>query len=299
VNGGQGWQNVTPPDGTPHVFRDVEAFNPNHAVVLASDTGNDGSGQFKPSLISVTADGGDNWQTVFNGNQGDFYDSLVFFDHRRGLAVSDPPIPNGDKFPILATDDGGNNWGLVQPTGMPDAEVGEFGRATGTCLVAVGPRDAWFGTAFDDVLAPKANARVFRTQDGGQIWKVVTTPIPGQPAGIVSLSFRDRMNGLAVGGDPPPPTGQTDVGVAARTSDGGDTWLLVGAPSGFRNSVAWIPGLANTAVAVGPTGSDVTDDGGDTWTPVPNSPFLMGVACRSKNACWAVGQGGIAAKLVI
>ena len=34
-DGGHTWEIVTPPDGTPHVFRDVEAFNPNHAVVLA------------------------------------------------------------------------------------------------------------------------------------------------------------------------------------------------------------------------------------------------------------------------
>ena len=85
---------------------------------------------------------------------------------------------------------------------------------------------------------------------------------------------------------------QTDVGEVARTSDGGATWVGVGPPNGFRNSVAWIPGLADTAVAVGHRGSDVSDDGGDTWTPIdvaPPVPFLMGVACRSQNACWAVG----------
>jgi hypothetical protein len=87
------------------------------------------------------------------------------------------------------------------------------------------------------------------------------------------------MNGLAVGGDPPPPIGQTDVGVAARTSDGGATWVPVGPLNGFRNSVAWIPGLTNTAVAVGHTGSDVTDDGGDSWTQF-DSRLLLGVAAR-------------------
>ena len=53
-DGGHTWEIVTPPDGTPHVFRDVEAFNPNHAVVLASETGIDSSGQLKPSRISGT-----------------------------------------------------------------------------------------------------------------------------------------------------------------------------------------------------------------------------------------------------
>jgi hypothetical protein len=220
---------------------------------------------------------------------------MGFFDRRRGLAFSDPV--NG-KFPILKTGNGGHHWKLADPDEQPVALPDEYGRATGTSLVALGPNDAWFGT--NPLNDP--GARVFHTQDGGTNWDVATTPIPGGPAGIVSLSFRNRMNGLAVGGDAPPtptyPQG-TDVGVAARTTNGGAKWLPGGPLPGFRNSVAWIPGLADTAIAVGPTGSDVSDDGGKTWTPIPNSPLLLGVACRSANTCWAVGQGGIAAKLTI
>jgi photosystem II stability/assembly factor-like uncharacterized protein len=295
VDGGQTWRNfVIPPDGPAQVYRDVEASDPNHAVVLAPET------PAGHSRIFRTADGGGNWVTAFDANATDYYDSMAFFDHRRGLAVSDPV---GGTFPILATDDGGATWALVQVNATPNAEVGEFGLATGTCLVAVGPRDAWFGTAFDVNVALNANARVFRTQDGGTNWTVATTPIPAR---ITSLSFRDRTNGLAVGGNR-----LTDVGVAARTSNGGNTWFPGGALPGFRHSVAWIPGRPNTAIVVGPTGSDVTDDGGATWTPVdPPAPFLMGVACQSQNACWAVGatagQGsitpgerGIVAKLSI
>ena len=105
---------------------------------------------------------------------------------------------------------------LTDGSGVPN----EFGRATGTSLVAVGPSDAWFGTNPES--GPRA--RVFHTQDAGTTWTPATTTVAGEPAGIVSLSFReDRMNGLAVGGDPPPtptrPQGK-DVGEVARTSDG-------------------------------------------------------------------------------
>ena len=297
VNGGQTWQNfLIPPDGTAQVFRDVEAFNPNHAVVLAPVT------PAGYSRIFRTANGGNTWDKVFDANQSDFYDSMAFFDHRRGLAVSDPV---GGAFPILGTDDGGETWELIETSAMPNPEPGEFALATGTTLVAVGPRDAWFGTAFDPEQDPNSSARVFRTQDGGEKWTVATTPIA---PGIVSLSFRDRTIGLAVGGNR-----TADVGAVARTSNGGDTWSLAGTPPGFRHSVAWIPGVPNTAVVVGPTGSDISDDGGSTWTPIdvaPPVPFLMGVACRSQNACWAVGapagqgsitpgNGSIAAKLTI
>ena len=78
--------------------------------------------------------------------------------------------------------------------------------------------------------------------------------------------------------------------------------------------MTWIPDLADTAVVVGPLGSDISDDGGTNWSPInvnaPHHPFLMGVACQSQNACWAVGAnagqgsitpgaGAIAAKLMI
>jgi photosystem II stability/assembly factor-like uncharacterized protein len=293
ADGGDSWQDITPPDGTAQVFRDIDAFDPNHAVVLASVTGNDGTGSEGPSRISRTEDRGQTWQQEFNAIKADFPSSMAFFNHRRGLAVGDPVM---GRFPILATDDGGQTWELIEAIGT-DVGEGEFTLATGTCIVAVGPEDAWFGTSFDADVTPNANARVFHTRDAGRTWTGVETPIPGAPRGIGSLSFRDRMNGLAVGGSPPPEFEGNDVGVVARTSDGGDTWSLVGAPSGFRHGVAWI-GHGETAVVVGPTGSEISRDGGNTWTPIPDSPFLLGVACRG-NECWAVGRGGIAARLTI
>jgi hypothetical protein len=48
VNGGQDWKIVTPPGGAPHMFRDVEAFDADYAIMLACDTGNDRNNhQFK------------------------------------------------------------------------------------------------------------------------------------------------------------------------------------------------------------------------------------------------------------
>ena len=68
--------------------------------------------------------------------------------------------------------------------------------------------------AYDRSLASDdAMRRIRDAQDGGTIWTVATTPIPDR---ITSLSFRDRRSGFAVGGDR-----LTDVGVVARTSDGG------------------------------------------------------------------------------
>ena len=59
-----------------------------------------------------------------------FYDCMTFFDRRRGLALSDPI--NG-RFRILATNDGGRSWQIVDAD-MPPALPGEFAfAASGQC----------------------------------------------------------------------------------------------------------------------------------------------------------------------
>ena len=74
-------------------------------------------------------------------------------------------------------------------------------------------------------------------------------------AGIFALAFNGQMHGLAVGGDLLTPAASPDA--LATTADGGLTWELVDdAPNQYRSSVAWITG--RDAVAVGPTGSDVS-----------------------------------------
>jgi photosystem II stability/assembly factor-like uncharacterized protein len=289
VDGGQSWRDVTPPGGDALDFRDVEAYDDDHAVVLAA-------GEGTASRIYRTADGGATWQLEFvNQEPAGFYDCMAFFDPQRGVAVSDPI---DGKFRIISTQDGGDTWSIVPTAGMPPAIAGEFALATGTCMVTMGPRDVWFGTA-----TPAGfNARVFHSRDGGLTWDVATTPIPGDPAfGITSLSFRDRLNGLAVGGGLPDFSAPS---VVAVTTDGGETWSQGGSPPSFRSSIAWLPNpdkqTAVTVGPVGPAGSDLSTDGGQTWSPIPLGSFEpIGVNCMPYVVCWAVGGNGIAAELVL
>jgi len=282
VDGGRTWRNVTPPGGVSQLFHDVEAFDAEHALILAVGAG-------EKSRIYRTDDGGTTWRRTFTNRDPDaFYDCMAFFDDRHGLAVSDPV---GGKFPILSTEDGGRSWRLTKTPGMPLALPNEFARATGSCLVTSGRRDAWFGTNPVD----SAQARVFHTANAGRTWTVANTPIPGGPDGIMSLSFRDRLNGMAVGGTFKP----ISLGAAARTSDGGRTWVSVAAPAGFRSGVAWTrdSGRGDDAVAVGPTGSDFSPDAGRHWSFL-DPTMLLGVSCLRPDDCWAVGGHGQAGRLV-
>src|SRR5215213_6601693 len=120
VNGGGSWQQVGPPETSDLQFRDIEAFDAHHAVILAIGPG-------ESSRVYVTSDGGASWRETFRNT-----DPNAFYDRGHGLALSDPV---DGKFRILSTSDGGRSWSVLPSDGMPAALEGEFAfAASGTCL---------------------------------------------------------------------------------------------------------------------------------------------------------------------
>ena len=277
---GASWSSVGPPGTATLQFRDIEAFDAQTAVILSIGEGTD-------SRIYRTADGGQTWTLVFQNTEPTaFYDCMAWFDNHRGLALSDPV--NGF-FRILATSDGGRSWQIVAAD-MPAALPGEFAfAASGQCITAAGGRDAWFGTGGTAV------ARVFHTGDRGQTWTVSATPmLSGPTAGINALAFRDGRHGLAVGGDFLNPTVAPNS--LALSDDGGNSWRLVAdAPNHYRSGAIWVTGT--DAIIVGPSGSDVSFDQGESWQRFDSGPFHT-VDCAGGHACWASGTAGRVAYLV-
>ena len=280
TNGGATWQSVGPPGTQTLQFRDIEAFDADTAVILSIGEGPD-------SRIYRTSNGGATWQLVFvNAEPTAFYDCMTFFDDDRGLALSDPV--NG-RFRILGTSDGGRSWSIVQAD-MPTALPGEFAfAASGQCITSSGGRDAWFGTGGGAI------ARVFHSTDGGLTWTVANTPVRSGPSsGIFAVAFRDHQHGLVTGGDFLAPTASPDS--MALSDDGGATWRLVpDQPNEYRSGAHWVTGTI--ALAVGPSGSDVSVDQGVSWNRFDSGSFDT-VDCAGGFACWASGEQGRVAKLV-
>ncbi|WP_020673368.1 WD40/YVTN/BNR-like repeat-containing protein [Amycolatopsis nigrescens] len=280
VDGGRSWQSVSPPETAELDFRDIEAFDAEHAVALSI-------GEGEKSRIYRTGDGGRSWTESFrNTVPAAFYDCIAFFDPLRGLAMGDPV---DGKIQILSTWDGGRHWRPIPERNLPDALPGEAGfAASGQCLSTAGPFDAWIGTGGG------AQSRVLRSGDGGRTWKAVTTPIASGPsAGVFATGFRDPRHGLAIGGDYADPTNPAPA--LATSRDGGRSWHAAErAPTGYRSGLAWRDG--RTVLAVGPTGSDISHDGGGHWRPVDTGSFDT-VDCTHSGACWAAGEKGRAAVL--
>lgn len=282
-DGGRHWRTVSPPGAGALEFRDVKALDARHAVVLAI-------GEGEASRILRTDDAGRTWTESFrNTDPKAFYDCLAFFDHRHGIALGDPV---DGRFRVLGTGDGGRSWHVLPSDGMPPALPGEAAfAASGQCVVSSGRHDAWIATGGGAV------SRVLHSSDRGRTWTASATPVPaGDPArGVFALAFRDRTHGLAVGGDYR--AGQPSPRAAALSRDGGTTWTAAGLPpAAYRSGAAWLPHSRTAALAVGPTGSDLTTDGGRSWHGFDTGSYDT-VACAPDGGCWAAGEKGRIARL--
>lgn len=285
VDGGRSWQDVSPPGAGDLQFRDIEAFGARRAVVLAI-------GEGEASRVYRTEDGGATWTEAFrNADPRAFYDCVAFFDARHGLAVSDPV---DGRYRIISTSDGGRSWTVLPSAGMPDALDGEASfAASGQCLTTSGGHDVWLATGG----APAA--RVLHSGDRGLTWTASATTVPaGDPArGVFALTFRDRRHGIAVGGDYR--ADQPSPDAAAVTRDGGATWTTAGTPPpGYRSGVSRPAYGRSWAIAVGPTGSDLSTDDGLNWRTFDTGSYDT-VDCAADRSCWAAGEQGRAARLVV
>ena len=240
------------------------------------------------SRVYRTTDGGRTWSLRWSATRkGTFLDAIRFWDARHGIAMSDPV---DGKLLLIVTSDGGDSWQEIPADRLPPALQGEGGfAASGTCLTVFGSSHVWIATG------GAAASRVYHSPDRGRTWTVHDTPLrAGVPsAGVFSVAFRDSLHGVIAGGDYEKPAlrGRN----LAVTADGGTTWTATDSastPAGYRSAVAFVPGTrANTLVAVGLTGTDVSVDGGATWKSVDSTAYNS-VAFASSSAGWAVGPKG-------
>ena len=306
VDGGDTWANVSPPDATGLLFRDVEAFGRNRAVVLAIGEGD-------ASRVYRTDDGGQTWtQTFTNPDPAAFYDCMAFSTGRHGLASATPPTASS----ASSRPRWRSSWKVRSP---PACRItpGEFAfAASGTCLTTSEPRHAWFATA--GTRGPGLPLpRPWPDLDGGRD--------PGRQQPRRRASSRCRSATAARLRDRRRLLGGREAGPAVDASRSPATGAAPGAlvpaddaPAFYRSGSAFVqlparhhssswlhehPSRARShasriALAVGPTGSDISFDSGNTWTAFdPASGGFDSVECAGDGSCWASQKNGKVARV--
>ena len=283
TDGGTTWQTGTVPDAQTCDFRDVQAIDAHTAYLMSAGPAEKGQAR-----LYKTTNGGQTWTLLYQTEQpGVFFDSMDFWDKDQGIVVGDPIE---SKWFVLSTSDGGKTWQPISPASLPLMEPNEAAfAASGTSLVVQGKRNVWIASGGGPF------GRVFRSRDRGQTWAVSNTPLPGGEAtGLFGMQFFSDKIGMVVGGNykqeqKPGPN-------AAITRDGGQTWTLLTPtdPPGLKEAIALLPG--DRLLAVGPSGTSLSADQGQTWQRLDTEGFHAS-ACI-KGTCYAVGAKGKVSKQV-
>lgn len=286
-DGGASWQKLTVTTNSDDVldFRDIDAIDSQTAYVLSIGNG-------PASRIYKTTDAGANWTLQFKNDDAlAFYDAMSFWDADHGIVMGDSI---DGQFWIMTTENGGRIWKRVPASALPLAlkNEGAFA-ASGTNIAVFGKAHAWIGTGAAE------RARVLSTTDRGRSWQICETPLGAGPsAGIFSIAFRDAKHGVIVGGDYAKE--KEAFNNLAVTSDGGATWTLVQALSGYRSAVAYVPkSKTPTIVAVGPSGADYSTDDGRTWMPLEGPGFDTLSFIRGQAVGWGAGVRGSIGRLTL
>ena len=290
IDGGASWSDVSPTEARRDALdaRSLVALDAERAWIATAGPGS-------ASRILKTTNGGRAWTTVrTNREPQGFYNALRMWNGTNGLVMGDAV---DGRLTLLRTADGGESWERLGPEGFPRTVEGEVGfAASNRSLALLGARRAWLGTG-------GAQARVWSTDDRGRTWTATHLPLQqgDEGAGVFALAFRDERHGVAVGGNYTLPDRRG--GTAAKTDDGGRSWLRSEVPpGGYRSSVAPAPDRAGLWLAVGINGMDVTWDDGRTWEPIGagRGIELNAVAfAPSGRFAWAVGPDGRICRLAL
>ncbi len=220
TDGGKTWQQGIIAGMDSVDFRDIEAFSDQVAIAISAG---------QPAVIYKTTDGGQTWDLKFQETDSTaFFDGLDFWDVEKGLLMGDPV---GGQWYILKTIDAGETW--TRLANAPVAMEGEAAfAASGTSIVTHEMDKAYIGTG-------GAVSRLLFTEDGGESWKAMNSPIKQGLAsqGIFALAV-DSKAIYAVGGDYAAP--EDTIQNAVTTFDQGLQWRITVnyPPKGYRSGLA-------------------------------------------------------------
>ena len=228
-------------------FRDIEAFSASRAIIVSAGT---------PAVILLTNNGGAEWQEVYRNDSADiFLDGMDFWDSERGIIYGDPI--NG-KLVLLRTADGGMTWQNISSNMHVTLIDGEASfAASGTAIRCGKGGRTWIATG-------GKQSRILFSSDHGNSWEDYACPIlqGKRSTGPFSIAFFRHRTGVAAGGDYLADTARLNNFLLTRNA--GKTWTRPSVSTfGYRSAVEYIS--RKFLISTGPSGTDLSEDGGNTW----------------------------------
>jgi photosystem II stability/assembly factor-like uncharacterized protein len=281
IDGGKKFVRLKIEEDSTADFRSLYAFDHRNAVIA-----NTGS----PARIYLTTDGGANWDRVYENTKKEaFINGIDFWNENEGICFGDPVM---GKMLILRTDDGGKSWRQMIMDSSPVMDDDE------AAFAASGTTIRCYDTSRVMIATGGSLSRILLSENKSGTWKTIVVPIvQGEPSqGIFSLAFRNKNDGVIVGGDYK--NHELANNHVYYTNDGGLTWHFPNMPTrGYRECVEYVG--SDTLIAVGPTGIDVSVDGGRNWSALSDQTGLHVVRkARRGIKVFVAGKDGLFGEMI-
>ncbi|MBS1520273.1 MAG: oxidoreductase [Bacteroidetes bacterium] len=253
-------------------FRDIEAFSSREAIIMSSGT---------PAVILKTTDGGQNWKVNYKTiDTAVFLDAMDFSDRINGYALGDPI---DGKFVLLQTKDGGERWEPFRKCPNAIRDEAAFA-ASGTCLRV--ERNKL------NIVTGGTRSRLLEYTPSSNLWDYSPLPILSGKSSQGAFSFAWSANGSSrvfVGGDYADDK-KTDSVASYLTNHSNLIKSANPGPAGFQSCVENISG--EIFLSTGTPGSNLTTDGGKTWTKIDDNSFNVCRKAKHGKLVLLAGNGG-------
>jgi photosystem II stability/assembly factor-like uncharacterized protein len=262
-DGGDHWEvQVGDPESSDRAFHGLRFIDPTHGWATQT-TGSD------ERLLHTTD--GVHWQLA--GKIKEHYADYQFTSDSSGVALHSANI--------YATGDGGRSWDAVFQC-RSKAEVNGLTREVDCEWVRLQFLTPQTGYAIGKARGGHLDlVFVARTDDGGQSWNLITSPVTGRPE---DAFFIDEKTGYIR-------TGYPDTGQLFKTTDGGATWQGLAGSPGSRISfadpeVGWAVYLHKISF---------TSNGGERWSSrqYPFPAPVNAVSLPRRDRGYVVGDHGM------
>ncbi len=284
VDGGKRWRFSQVPGYESCDFRTLYAMDSNNAIIA-----NAGS----PAYVLRTGDGGANWEKVYeNSDSAAFIDGADFWNRRRGIIHGDPI---DGRMLLLYTRDGGRSWKERRKRSRPEMGQGE------ASFAASGTSVSCFLHSAVVVVAGGRTSKLYFSRSRGRRWRTIPTPML---SGSESTGIYTFMHGnsvwywLIAGGDYRRDTLSTANFFYTRYK--GKKWLApVSTTRGYRECLAAKmddeypskKGRIGAMFALGPSGIDISTDGGVNWKPLSDEKRFHVIKSSKDNNCMFLAGG--------